>query len=292
MIGMSAIASAASRSFANCLGTMSPVGTRCARPGRPQVGPTLHDSRRRCTLRIRWFAFFTWALTVAAASPAALSDPFDSANRLYEQGKFPEAASAYEGLIRSGPVSPALYFNLGNAWFKSGQTGRAIAAYRRAERIAPRDPDLRANLQFVRNQVQGPTLLPDRWERGLSRLTVNEWTVLASVALWAWLLLLAVAQLRPGLKASLRTWAFSSGIAAAALSACLAAALLGNTNSTAIVIAHDAAARSGPVEESQPAFTVNDGAELKVMDRKDNWLQVRAGDRRLGWLKQEQVTVL
>ena len=184
MIGMSAIASAASRSFANCLGTMSPVGTRCARPGRPQVGPTLHDSRRRCTLRIRWFAFFTWALTVAAASPAALSDPFDSANRLYEQGKFPEAASAYEGLIRSGPVSPALYFNLGNAWFKSGQTGRAIAAYRRAERIAPRDPDLRANLQFVRNQVQGPTLLPDRWERGLSRLTVNEWTVLAAVALW------------------------------------------------------------------------------------------------------------
>ena len=75
---------------------------------------------------------------------------FDTANKLYEEGKFAEAAAAYESLVQSRQVSAALYFNLGNAWFKSGQIGRAIAAYRQAEQMTPRDPDLRANLQFAR----------------------------------------------------------------------------------------------------------------------------------------------
>jgi Flp pilus assembly protein TadD len=69
-----------------------------------------------------------------------------------------EAAAAYEQILTNGAVSPALYFNLGNAHFKAGQLGRAIAAYRQAERLTPRDPDVRANLQFARNRVQGPTL--------------------------------------------------------------------------------------------------------------------------------------
>ena len=115
-------------------------------------------------------------------SHAAAAAAFDSANRLYEEGKFANAASAYEKLAQSGETSAALYFNLGNALFKSGQIGRAIAAYRTGEQITPRDPDLRANLQFARNQVQSPTLSPSRWQRWLGRLTLNEWTLLAAGA--------------------------------------------------------------------------------------------------------------
>ena len=98
-----------------------------------------------------------WAALVVLLHPAAVraesgSGGFEAANKLYEEGKFAQAAAAYEQLIQSGRVSAPLYFNLGNAWFKSGQMGRAITAYRRAEQLAPRDPDVRANLQFARNQ--------------------------------------------------------------------------------------------------------------------------------------------
>ena len=127
--------------------------------------------------------------------------------------------------MQSGQVSAALYFNLGNAWFKSGQIGRAIAAYRQAEQITPRDPDLRANLQFARNQTPSPTLPPSRWQRWLGRLTLNEWTVLAAVALWLWLLLLAILQWRPTLRPVLRTYVLSLAVLAALLCACAAAAL-------------------------------------------------------------------
>ena len=115
-----------------------------------------------------------WVTVVSspAQSPGGVSaTAFDSANKLYEEGKFAEAVSAYEKLAQSGETSAALYFNLGNAFFKSGQIGRAVAAYRTAEQLTPRDPDVRANLQFARNQAQGPTLSPGRWQRWLGRLS-------------------------------------------------------------------------------------------------------------------------
>jgi len=83
-----------------------------------------------------------WVLGSHAESA---SSAFDSANQLFEQGRFTEAAAAFGKLAQSGQTSEALYFNLGNAWFKANQLGRAIAAFKQAERIAPRDPDLRAN---------------------------------------------------------------------------------------------------------------------------------------------------
>src|SRR5688500_9963636 len=120
-------------------------------------------------------AFILSLISVRAADVATA---FDSANKLYEQRNFPAAAAAYEDLIRSGATSPIVYFNLGNAWFKAGQLGRAIAAYRQAQRLAPRDPNVRFNLQFVRKQVTGSEQSPGpAWQQWLTNLTLNEWTL-------------------------------------------------------------------------------------------------------------------
>src|SRR5262245_41058576 len=110
---------------------------------------------------------------VAESTPAS----FEAANRLYFEGKYSEAAATYAMLETSGQSSAALYFNLGNALFKSGQIGRAIFAYRRAQALAPHDPDVRANLQFARNQVQGPGAPATKSRAWLAKLTVNEWSI-------------------------------------------------------------------------------------------------------------------
>jgi tetratricopeptide (TPR) repeat protein len=215
---------------------------------------------------------------------------FDAANKLYEQGKFSEAAATYEKLLQSGERSAALYFNLGNAFFKAGQIGRAIAAYHQAESITPRDPDIRANLQFARNQTHGPTLSPNRWQVWLGKLTLNEWTLLAAASIWLWLLLLAGLQWRPALRRTLRGYAVALALASLLLSSCLAVAFHESRfEPIVIVTAPDAAVHNGPLEESQNAFTVHDGAELRVLDQKDDWLQVSADPRCVGWLRREQV---
>src|SRR5437016_6228026 len=89
---------------------------------------TFHVSR----LSLAALLFCAWTLT--RAGDVALA--FEQANRLYEEEKFTEAAAAYQSMIGNGRVSSALYFNLGNALFKSGQIGRAIANYRLAEQLA------------------------------------------------------------------------------------------------------------------------------------------------------------
>jgi tetratricopeptide (TPR) repeat protein len=210
-----------------------------------------------------WLGIFSAPLLAAETNAA-----FDAANKLYAQAKFADAAAAYEQLLQSGMVSPALYFNLGNARFKAGEIGKAILAYRQAESLAPRDPDLEANLQFVRNQIQGPSATSSRWERALQHLTLNEWTLLAVTPLWICLLSLTALQFRNNSRSTFRNLAWLSGLAAIALGVCLVCVWKINSAPIAVVIANDAVVRNGPLEESPSSFTVHDGAELNVLDEK------------------------
>lgn len=250
----------------------------------------------RMNRRLIYFLIFLLscpAILSAANSSVDFTASFEAANKLYEQGKFSEAASAYKKLLSPDAVSPAVCFNLGNAFFRSGEIGRAIAAYRQAQALSPRDADLRASLQFARNQVQGPTLQPGRWERWLEVFSVNGWTLLAAAAFWATLLLLALFQFRPALKQSLRHLATTAGVLAV-VSICCAGSILHFrfSTSTAIVVAREAAAHNGPLDESPNAFAAHDGAELKVLDAKDDWLQVSDGTHRIGWLRRSDALVV
>jgi tetratricopeptide (TPR) repeat protein len=254
--------------------------------GRAEPG----DRKRHTGAAVWHFLLLFWLFCPALSRAEPPVAGFEAANKLYEEGKFADAVAAYEKLAQSGQISAALYFNLGNACFKSGRVGRAIAAYRSAAQITPRDPDLRANLQFARNQVQGPTLPPSRWQRWLSRLTLNEWTLLTAGAVWLWFFLLAVRQWRPGLKPTLKAYVITLTIAAGLLCGCLAAALYeARFTRTAVVITGEAVVRNGPLMVSPTAFTARDGAELRVLDQKDEWLEVSAGPRRIGWLRRDQV---
>jgi tetratricopeptide (TPR) repeat protein len=240
-------------------------------------------------LTVPLLAFCLCCLGINARAENA-AGAFDAANKLYGQNKFTEAASAYEQLLQSNRVSAATYFNLGNAWFKSGQIGRAIAAYRHAEQLAPRDPDIRANLQFARNQIQGPTLQVSRWEHWLKFLTINEWTALAAVAFWLCLLLLVLIQFRPALKRALWNFVMLTGVATVVLLVCLGLVLHDQySNPLAIVISPDAVVHNSPFDESPNSFTAHDGAEFGVLDKKNNWLQVSDRRGRIGWLRRDQV---
>jgi tetratricopeptide (TPR) repeat protein len=233
-----------------------------------------------------------WIFTgnAMAADPLA---GFTDANKLYAEGRFAEAAAGYEKILESGTAAPALYFNYGDAEFKSGNTGRAIAAYRRAAQLAPRDAEVRANLEFARNQVSGPTLRENRWIYWLGTLTLNEWTGLTMIAFWLMFGLLATRQLRPALKPALRNLTLCAALATLLTGGCLAAdAAIHFSKQTVVIVAPDAAARSGPFDEAQSAFAARDGAEMRVLDRHEDWIQVAGGAGKIGWLPVKQVEIL
>jgi len=222
-----------------------------------------------------------------------VSADFVAANKLYAEGKFNEAATAYDAILKTGAQSPALLFNAGNAEFKAGHLGEAIAAYRQAELLSPRDAELRANLAFVRNQVQGATLRESSWQKWVSTLTMNEGAILTAVFFWAMIGLFAVRQIKPALAPKLRT-ATRLALALTVFSGAILGLQAANhfNSSVAVVTASDATARSGPFDDAQNIFSARDGAELKVLDRHDDWVQVANSAGKIGWLSVKQVAVL
>jgi tetratricopeptide (TPR) repeat protein len=237
---------------------------------------------------------FVWLLVTSAAcaGQTAMGLGFEEANKLYAEGKFPEAADAYQKLASSGRVSASVLYNEGNAWFKAGKLGRAIAAYHRALALDPRDPDTLANLQFARERVTAPSRPPGRLARAFARLTVNEWTALACVAGWLCFGLLAAGEFTAAGRPRLRRYAIWAGSLAVVLLICLGFALRYASAPRVVVLRQDAAVRTGPFDEAPSAFTVNDGAEFPVLDTKDAWLQIAEGPNRTGWIKAEAVARL
>ncbi|MGA4579675.1 SH3 domain-containing protein [Limisphaera sp. VF-2] len=257
--------------------------------------------RTHCPFRkaIRFWGICAWTLFAAlvAWTRADIVDgadaAFEAANRLYEQGRFLEAARAYEELQNRGLLSSALLYNLGNAWFKGGQIGRAIASYRLALQWAPRDPEVRANLHFARQQVQGATWRPSWYEAAFERLTLNKWTILVLVPFWGTMLLLTLRQVRPAWKTRLAPWVWIGSVVTAVTAACLVAAVqLRLHRPMGVVVVGNAQVRSGPFEESPALFTVRDGAELRILDRKDRWVRVTADGQQSGWLPEDQLIPL
>lgn len=244
-----------------------------------------------CFLRV-FILLFALLFTDSVFAADATVD-FNAANKLYAEGKFAPAAAAYEKILQSGAASPALWFNYGNAEFKLGQPGRAIAAYRRAELLAPRDDEVRANLEFVRNQVAGPTVRQNRWEDWLGILSLNEWTILAAGVFWLMFVLLALRQIQPAWRPRLR--GLTSGFVILTILSCAglgAAATIHFSEPTAVVIEAEATARSGPFAEAQDAFKAQNGAELAVLGRRNDWFQVADGSGKIGWLPAKQVEIL
>lgn len=103
-------------------------------------------------------------LTSVYADELSMSDKFERANKFYEDKDYQSAIILYQSIISENLESPAIYFNLGNAYFKSGDLGRAILNYMRAKRIDPGDEDIKQNLEFARQfsrvKMEGVRLNP------------------------------------------------------------------------------------------------------------------------------------
>jgi tetratricopeptide (TPR) repeat protein len=239
------------------------------------------------------FASLTALVFAGNIFASDIAADFSAANQLYAEGKFSDAAAGYEKILRTGEQSPALLFNYGNAEFKSGHLGKAIAAYRQAAQLAPRDAEIRANLAFVRNQVQGATARASRWQNWTGTLTLNEGAMLTAVMFWLTFALLIARQLRPALVPKLQTLT-RVFLVVTVFSATMLGLQAANHFSarTAVVSVDNVTARSGPFDDAQSMFTVHDGAELSVLDRRDDWVQVADGAGKSGWLPAKQVEVL
>src|SRR4029077_7821188 len=121
--------------------------------------------------------------TFVAASAFAQTE-FAKANQEYAQGHFKEAISGYEALVRAGQWSANLFYDLGNAYFRTGDFGRAILNYERALALERHHPEATANLQIARDEARALELQQSWPERYLQFASVNQYCIAAAIAFW------------------------------------------------------------------------------------------------------------
>ncbi len=230
----------------------------------------------------------------AAGNPSA---DFFRGNALYADGRYADAAVAYEQAGAGGAGSAPLWFNLGNAWLKAGDVGRAIAAYERARRLAPRDPDVAANLGFAREEAEITVAPPPLAARLLVplafRATSDELLLLASVAWWLLFLLLAAGLLWPRAQRGLVRGAVAAGVLLAVAGSAAAYRIVTvDRRPVAVVMgAKDVAVRFEPSASGTAHFDAAPGTMLDVLAERDAWVQVARDDGVRGWIERSALAM-
>jgi hypothetical protein len=218
----------------------------------------------------------------APATPAAR---LAAADALHLQGDLAGAAAAYEALRAEGLGGAALHANLGTTRWLLGERGRALAAWLRAERAAPNDVAVRANLALART-ARVDRLDGDEGRGLLARLAVRTPDPAAVAAfLMPWTALWLALALRPrAAPRALAAAAVLCAVGAAAGGTLLATRAAEVEASRAVVVAPSAPARPGPERALRPAFELHEGAEVRVLEARGDAVRVRLPNGLEGWL--------
>jgi hypothetical protein len=220
-----------------------------------------------------------------------LAQKFQAAQTAFDRATKPEdfvkVAAMYQEMIDDGAVSGAVFYNQGNAWMRAKQPGRAIAAYRQAERYLPRDPHLEANLQYALGlgvSTHRPifeTVL--FWQNWLSYPEKFYGAAAATLLTFCFASIMLFASRR-------RLWR-RLVLAGAAITVLLIVSAAYDWYRFdyvvhGVITQADVVARKGNAESYEPALSekLSEGTEFQVLEHRGQWLLIRLPGGQEGWV--------
>jgi len=224
---------------------------------------------------------------------AAPGDDFKAANQLYNDGKFAEATAAYEKIE---PKTAHVYYNLGNACFRQNKLGLAILNYAQARRLAPRDPDILANLKFAQqrlgvDEINTPPRASQRLLRSvIESRTASEWSAGELVGLWLLALAIGARVYFPKLRTGVLIIVVAGFVGFGLSTFALSYQVIGDhTAPQAIVTTGETEARFAPAADSTVHFRLAEGTQVAIREDRGQWLFAERADGQQGWVKSEAI---
>lgn len=238
---------------------------------------------------------FTIVLLLTTLGTAQAHDGWTDGNVAYQQGDYRSAIEAYEQVLADGQHSADLYYNLGNAYYRDNQTGRAILNYERSLRLRPSSRDARENLRLAQEKtVDHIQPLPSiQLRRHLEQVThwfsARGWRVM--VLLLTALLGAAIVMRRIAASSRWRKRGFMAALVLAVLLIptllCAFSAQRQLTHSHRMVILkNEAAIHSAPEQSSSLVFVVHEGLTVDIEESLGEWYRIRLDDGNNGWIHQ------
>jgi tetratricopeptide (TPR) repeat protein len=252
----------------------------------PAVQPrSIRHRPRRSRSAYANFVAAIVALFVASTVFAQSGADFAKANEEFAQGHFKEAIAGYEALISAGQWNPNLFYDLGNAYFRTKDFGRAILNYERALALDRHHPEATANLQIARDEARALELQPSRWERYLQLASANQYSVIAAVAFWLMIFAFAAMTFARRRSATLLVLSVCCLLVCAFAAWATYVIECGNEGrALAIIIGKDVQARLATADTANSVLALPPGSEIKILSTRGDWTYAALPNDLRGWI--------
>ena len=250
---------------------------------------------------IRKYMAMMFLALLCTVTPAGAQSLVSQANEAYRNGDYARAVELYEQSGEQDGTSAAYFYNLGNAYYKSGLYPRAILNYERALLLDPGNDDVRFNLEMAQARIADKieplgTFFLDQWFTTLRNLfSSNVWAVIAVVA---FLIFLAGGVVYFFVdRVVWRKIGFFAGLLALLITigtnrfASVQKQQLTRRES-AIVFAPTIIAKSSPSESGTDLFVLHEGTKVYIVDRVGEWSEIRLEDGNRGWIPTDRLEVI
>jgi tetratricopeptide (TPR) repeat protein len=251
---------------------------------------------RRRNVLVLFILFFSISF-----AESSVDDLMKKANDLYVKGQFEEAIKLYESIAQEGYEGTSLFYNLGNAYYRTGKIGYAILYYEKAVKLSPDDEDVQHNLQLAKLNLKDkietlpPFFLFRIWESVLSSLSSEGWTILSYILFLIILFTLGFYFFAKNI--AQQRIAFYSFVISIVLFLTSVGLLIVKLNQESnlkygIVLETSLTAKSSPDPQGKDAFIVHEGLKVRIEDKVDKWVKIRLDDGQVGWVENFSIGII
>lgn len=239
--------------------------------------------------------------TVTAAPALGNEQIWDEANTAYVNANYPRAIELYHSIEDQGLASAKLYYNMGNAYFKTDDMGHAILYYNKALRLSPGDQDIRYNLDvansYTKDRIQVvPELFLTRWIRSVRQtISGNAWAVL-SLVFFAVMLVAVMAYMLVNSLLFRKIGFFATIVSLLLFVITTSFAVTERRHATspteAIVMRASVSVKAAPEKNSTDMFVLHEGTKVRVGNSVEGWIEVTIADGNKGWLEERTIEMI
>jgi tetratricopeptide (TPR) repeat protein len=223
---------------------------------------------------------------------------YKKANEDYKKAQYQEAIKSYQQILTDGYQSEAVYFNLGNAYFKLGDIPSALLYYEKAHKLAPGDEDINFNIYFANSKTTDKVepapefFVTQWWHSGILFFPMETLSVLSVVLFIAGCGLLILYLFAVNIP--LKKLSFYTGLVLL-LSGLLFVFIANrqahyfNDHHQAIIFSGSVSVKSSPADQAAVLFVLHDGTKVTVLDNNNSWIKIQLANGNEGWIQQSDV---
>ncbi len=230
----------------------------------------------------------------AGQNQAEWLEILSAADAAYRNGNITLATDLYNLLLAQGVQDVVVYYNLATAYLELGNFAGARLYYRRAQHIAPRDPDIAMGVEQSRAQSRDADVLPSYLHTNFARLSQGVLTSIelafVTLAVWVtWVIVVAfvIGLRRPSWLLRAIFWLFTLGLV-------VSITLMGTrwyveTYEAPAIVMRNARVHSGPGAAFVQMYTIETAREVFILDQQADWLKFMQLDGRRGWVQADAI---